>query len=92
VNKRGATSGLSDIVRGNLPAHALIQFPSGRWGFVGNTDSRLAFTMKDGSEVTKDAAKTAASFGPALAGVKTRSWTTREEAVEAAEALGFKVS
>jgi hypothetical protein len=92
MKKTAATVGLANIVRGDLPGHALIQFPSGRWGFAGKVDSRLAHVMKDGTEVTPAAAKIAREFGPALAGVKTRTWDTSDAAIEAAASIGIAVS
>jgi hypothetical protein len=47
--------------------------------------------MRDGSPVTPEAAKIASSFGPALAKVKTRSWPTKEAALEAAAKEGVEV-
>lgn len=74
-----------------LPEHCLIQFPAGSWGFVGSVDTRLAFVSKDGSEATAEQIKNAQQFGPRLAGVKTRSWETKQDAIDAAAALGYDV-
>lgn len=61
---------------GNLGLH-VIQFPSGRWGFVGSVPPSLAF---EGSpeEIAK-----ALKFGPGFAKVTTRSWETEQAALEA---------
>jgi hypothetical protein len=89
--KKNGTVGLAQIAQGKLPLN-VIQFPTGTWGFVGRVPAALAHVMTDGSPVTAEAAKIAASFGPALANVKTRAWETREAAVAAAQDLGFDVS
>lgn len=73
---------------GNLPKNSLIQYPTGRWGFVGSVDARLAYVAKDGSTPTKKMLQDALTFGPNLAGVKTRAWNTKEEALQAAKELG----
>lgn len=89
--RAGATPGLAQVIRGNLGAH-VIQFPSGTWGFVGRAPASLMLVMRDGSPVTPEAAKIASSFGPALAKVKTRTWATKEEALEAADREGVEVT
>ena len=82
----------ANILTGALPENVLIQFPSGRWGFVGHVDSRLSYTMLDGSPVTAEAAAIVSGFGPALAKVRTRAWETPEAALAAAEAIGAMVT
>ena len=91
MKKAGATVGLAQIMSGALP-QSLIQFPSGRWGFVGRVDARLAYTAKDGSPADPAEIVKAKNFGPALANVKTCSWATAEEAIAAAEAIGATVT
>lgn len=63
----------------------LLQFPSGTWGFVGSVYQHLMFVKKDNSEITQDDLKNAGHFGPAVAGVKQRSWPTPLEALKAAK-------
>lgn len=62
---------------------SLIQFPSGRWGYVGKVPAALSFVRKDGSEASAAELMTACEFGPDLAGVKTRSWATEADAIAA---------
>lgn len=93
MKKAGSTIGIANIVRGDLPPHVLEFYShSKKWAFVGKIDSRLAHVMADGSPVTEDAAKKAREHGPRLAGVRTRTWDTEEEAIAAAKELGYEVS
>jgi hypothetical protein len=71
----------------NLPENEITQFPSGRWGFVGRVSAQLGYVRNDGSGATAEELQNAVSFGPRLAGLKTRAWGTREEAEAAREAL-----
>jgi hypothetical protein len=75
-----------------LPSNALIQFPSGRWGYVGSVDMRLAFVRKDGTECTAQDVENAAIAGPAFAGLKTKAWDTKDAAIAAAAAIGIVVA
>jgi hypothetical protein len=73
-----------------LPTNVVIQFPSGRWGFVGHVDARLAYAMKDGSPVAAPLiAELRESSNPgmveSLRGVVTRTWGTEAEALAAAQ-------
>jgi hypothetical protein len=66
-----------------LPANNLIQYPGGRWGFVGRVNARLAYTRKDGSLLTDEDVKTLATCqSPGLL-FKCRSFATAEEAQKA---------
>lgn len=78
---------------GNLPPNVVTQYPSGRWGFVGRVDGRLAHEALDGSELDARTLRDIASFGPGLFAHKARhrTWNTREEAIEAARELGIEV-
>lgn len=69
-----------------LPSNALIQFPSGRWGFVGRVDARLSMSG------TPEEIETARRFGEGLSKAKRLSWATREEAVAAAAAIGAEIT
>lgn len=89
MTRRG-TTGLAQIERGMLPL-ALIQYPSGRWGFVGKVPAELAFTALDGGTPDPEQVKIACAFGPSLAKVKARTWATAEEARAEAEAAGHEV-
>jgi hypothetical protein len=64
----------------------LIQYPSGRWGFVGKVPAVLAFINKETGEApTDEQVAKANSFGVRFSGLKTRSWATKEEAEAAAK-------
>jgi hypothetical protein len=63
----------------------LIQFPSGRWGFVGRVPATLAYICKDGSTPSKQQFENAHIAGPHFAGLKARAWDTRSEAETALE-------
>jgi hypothetical protein len=76
----------------NLPTNHIIQYPSGRWGFVGAMHAELAYITKDGGTPTERQLHAAKLAGPAVAGLKTRSWATKEDAIEAAKALGQEVT
>lgn len=64
----------------------VIQFPSGRWGFVGSVPEALAF------EGTAEEIQKARQFGPGFAKVKAVSFATKEDAIAEASAKGFEVS
>lgn len=73
------------------PINQLIQYPSGRWGFIGRVDGRLAYTHKDG-RLIDDASfldKLSKVNNPALL-AKGRSFATRQEAIDAARSLGLE--
>ena len=38
----------------NLPTNEIIQFPTGKWGFVGRVSVSLSFGRKDGTPLTDD--------------------------------------
>lgn len=67
----------------NLPTNNLFRFPSGNWGFRGLVSVSLCYIGKDGSEPTVKQLRTARSHGPRLAGLTTRTWATKQEALEA---------
>lgn len=67
----------------------LIKFPASTWGFVGSVPSNLTYVTKEGKRPTAEQFETARSFGPRLAGVKTRSWKTKAAALRAAKAEGY---
>ena len=73
-----------------LPANHVMQFPSGRWGFVGHVDTRLAFVQADGSAPTDKQLDTARHCGPGFAKLRKRTWDSRETALEAARDLGVE--
>lgn len=67
----------------SLPKNALIQFSTGCWGFVGSVRADLCYVQIDGSPATDAQLEKARQFGPRLAGVKTRVFTTESEALAA---------
>lgn len=71
---------------GHLPL-SVIQYPTGRWGFVGRVPAALSYAQKDGSAPTAKQLDAAAHCGPGFAGLKPRSWETRESAIAALSAL-----
>ena len=70
-------------ITGSLPQNVVIQFPSGQWGFVGKVRTDLAYVSKDGKPLTTKQIDNTQKFGPRLAGVKTRSFDTKKEALAA---------
>lgn len=74
-------------VLGALPANQIIRFPSGRYGFVGRVDARLAYVTADGGVPTDAQMAAARHCGPGIAGLKTRSYATEEEARAALDYL-----
>jgi hypothetical protein len=74
-------------------APCVTQHPSGRWGFVGSVPMDLAFVDPvDGGPPDPAEAAKRASFGGRFGNVKRRSWATREDALAAADALGYDVA
>lgn len=72
----------------NLGLH-VIEYPSGRFGFVGSVPSKLAYVTKAGNFVT-DAEVEANMRLPASARmIKTRSFESADEAWLEAARLGF---
>lgn len=76
---------------GNLGTHVQ-KFPSGRHGFVGSVPANLRYERKDGQPLTAEDAKGIAQHGPALfPHIRSRSFATQEEALEAARKMGAHV-
>lgn len=69
-----------------------VQAPSGRWYIAGSAPAELALEQPDGSAVTPEQARSAAQVGPRMAGVRTRTWTTRDALVAALRAYGWEGS
>lgn len=67
----------------SLPENIPLQFPSGRWGFVGRVRGDLAYVQVDGTTATETQLETARRCGPRLARLKTRSFATKAEALAA---------
>lgn len=66
---------------GRLPQNCLNHYPSGRWGFVGSVDARLAYVRKDGSPATDDD----------LAGARIGEWRIRWSGRTQREAVGSEL-
>jgi hypothetical protein len=74
------------------PLLNVIQYPSGRWGFVGRIPLSLAFAAPDGSPADPKEADIRRQFGGSFGRVKARSWESRAAAIADAKALGFEVA
>jgi hypothetical protein len=74
-----------------LPQNYLLKTPTGRWAFVGSVDMRLGYTNKDGSLITDpaDAANRYRSISTPAMLFKSRSFETKEAAINAAKSLGL---
>lgn len=71
----------------------LIQYPTGRFGFVGAVPADLAYIGTDGQPLTAELYAKVRDFGPGMFrdAVKTRTWPTREAALADAAQLGYTV-
>lgn len=69
----------------------VMQYPSGKWGFVGRVPAQLAYTTAD-ENILKEIAQ---SQSPAMTmkryGVSKRVWESKASAIADAEAAGFEV-
>lgn len=72
---------------GKLPANVITQYPSGRWGFVGGVDARLAYVTLAGETPTDDQLWAVRLCGPRMAGLKSRSFATEADARAALASL-----
>ena len=79
----------------NLPENALIQYPTGKWGFVGRVSLSLTYGRKDGSPLTpvdKDEISRLRSIGPRFVTTdrtpyRLLTWATKESAEVALSTL-----
>lgn len=78
---------MKTAAQGRIKKNVVIQYPSGRWGFAGSVSAELTYVQLDGSPATQEQLATAARFGPRLARVTTRAFTTKAEALQAAADL-----
>ncbi len=69
----------------------VIQNPSGTWSFVGSVPVILGYTNKEGGEPSEQQIQDARQCGPQLAGIKCRSFPTKDEAIDVARQLGYEV-
>jgi hypothetical protein len=87
-----ALRSLADRV-GGLPTNQLIDFPSGRWGFVGRAHAQLSWVKKDGEELSEeDIPILMDASNPSMLGYKQRSFKTVYEAFMAAKRLGQSIT
>jgi hypothetical protein len=80
------------LCRGNLGLH-LLENPANTFSFVGSVPFVLAYEQVDGSDITEQQAKQIRQFGPGLfkSSIRSRGWTSREQAVAFAASRGFSV-
>ena len=76
---------------GPIPTNCLIRSPAGPWFFIGLVDGRLAFARPDGSEPTAEDIERAERLGARAANLKTRTWSSKAEALAAAAAISVDV-
>jgi hypothetical protein len=72
------------------PKNQVIQFPNGKWGFVGKVSPELAFITKEGNKPSEKQIEVAKHCGPGIVGLKSRVWNTQEEATTEAQNLKLK--
>lgn len=71
---------------------SIIETPTGRFVFVGSVPGSLGYVdAATGEDATEEQLQRARSFGPRIAGVKSRAFETRDEAVAFAAAHGYEV-
>lgn len=69
---------------GSITTCQTIQYPSGRWGFVGLVPIELSYIQLNGDPPTAEQANDIRKFGPGLVrSCKRRAWDTEELALEA---------
>jgi len=76
----------------NYPINNIIQYPSGRWGFVGRVSPKLAYVNKDGSELSESEVIALLSCSNPGFLAKGRTFNTRAEAIVFAIENGLKVT
>lgn len=80
----------SPLALANIDSVHIVKSPTGRYYLAGCFPAALGLEQPDGSDVTPEQAACAAQCGPRIAGVRTRTWPTREAAVEALRAWGWQ--
>lgn len=72
----------------------VIDYPSGRFGFVGRVPAVLGYARIDGAPLTAQDAADLAHVGPGFLKyrIRGRSWATEAEARAEAARLGFEVA
>ena len=71
---------------------SIIENPSGTFGFVGSVPYMLGWTSKTGVKITAEYVERQLMLPSSYRDIKSRSFKTFEEAQNAAELFGFKVS
>lgn len=74
------------------PINHIFQYPSGKWGFVGRVDCRLTWQNKDGTPLNDTQASELTQLSNPAMFFKVKCYDTREQALNAAEILGAKVT
>ena len=64
---------------------SIIQYPTGRWGFVGRVPVALGCVQQNGQAPTPKQADAVAHCGPGIVGLRPRTWESREAAEGALE-------
>ena len=69
-------------ILGDLPKNQIIQYPSGRWGFVGSVNIALLYRRIDGAPLTEEDMKDIQQVGVGFlkSRIKSISFATKEDA------------
>lgn len=70
----------------------IIQNPAGSFSFVGSVPCALAYVSKDGGAVCPVVVQNEMRLPSKFRTIKARTFTTREDAEQAAKTAGFEVS
>jgi len=79
---------MNPLLMSTLGIHLLSHTYKGRtfWSFAGSgIPAVLAYSTKDGKVPSESQFKAAAHCGPGIAGIKTRTWDTKEDAERSME-------
>lgn len=69
----------------------VIEYPNGGFGFVGSVPAQLAYVSKEGESISNELIEKQMRLPASYRSIKTRSWNTKQDAIEAAKQLGFEV-
>lgn len=89
VEKAAAASETGKGIGGELKGAIPIKTPSGRWTFAGKVPTELSYERIDGTPLTDEDIKNIKQHGPGLfkKTIKSVSWASKEDALEAAKRL-----